>query len=55
VRPLRALLRERLDDRGAGAVVQALLRSPAPHRAGPDAERLARAWLAAARAFGLAA
>jgi hypothetical protein len=55
VRPIRAALRERLDDAAAGAVVQALFRSAAPHRAGPDAERLARAWLAATRAFGVAA
>lgn len=51
---LRQALR-RLDDRGATAMAQALFRKGAPHRAGPDAERMARAWLAATRAFGLAA
>lgn len=55
VRPLRSVLRERLDDAAVGAVVQSLFRSDAPHRAGPDAERLARSWLVATRAFGLAA
>jgi DNA polymerase-3 subunit epsilon len=55
VRPLRAALRERLDDAGASAAAAALFRSGAPHRAGPDAERMARAWLIATRAFGLAA
>lgn len=55
VGPLQKAMRRRLDDRGASAVVQALFRSVAPHRAGPDAERLARAWLVATRTFGLAA
>ena len=55
VRPFAAALRERLDDAQANALARTLLRAPAPHRAGPDAERLARAWLAASRAFGLAA
>ncbi len=55
VRPLRSALRARLDDAATGAVASALFRSAAPHRAGPDAERLARAWLAATRAFGVAA
>jgi hypothetical protein len=55
VRPLRTALRARLDDSAASAVAQALFRSDAPHRAGPDAERLGRAWLAASRAFGVAA
>lgn len=39
----------------ASAVVQSLFRSTAPHRAGPDAERLARAWFNATVAIGLAA
>jgi len=55
VRPLGRALRARLDDRAANAAVQALFRSVAEHRAGPDAERLARAWLLATRTFGLAA
>lgn len=55
VRPLREALRERLDDAGANAAAQALFRSTGPHRAGPDAERMARAWLVATRVFGLAA
>jgi hypothetical protein len=55
VRPLRAVLRERLDDRAAGDAAQALFRSDAPHRAGPDSMRLARAWLTATRVFGLVA
>lgn len=31
---------------------ETLARSPAPHRAGPDARRLARAWLEAGRRMG---
>ena len=33
-------------------VYTALDRLPAPHRAGPDAERLARAWLAGSKREG---
>ena len=55
VRPLRQALRQRLDDRRRNAVVQAFFRSASLHRAGPDAERMARAWLVATRAFGVAA
>lgn len=55
VSSLRRALRERLDEAAATAVVQALFRSTAPHRAGPDAERLARAWFRATSALGLAA
>ncbi len=52
---LREAMRGRLDDAAGGAVVRALLRTPAPHRAGPDAGRLARAWLQAAQACAMAA
>jgi hypothetical protein len=52
---LREAVRMRLDDQAAGAVAQALFRSHAPHRAGPDAARMAEAWLSATRAYGLAA
>ncbi len=52
---LQQAVRRRLDDREANAVAQALFRNASPHRAGPDAERMARAWLVATRAFGLAA
>lgn len=55
VSSLRRALRERLDEQAASAVVQSLFRSTAPHRAGPDAERLARAWFKATDALGLAA
>lgn len=52
---LRDAMRARLDDSAAGEVVRALLRVAAPHRAGPDAARLARAWLQAAQPYGMAA
>ena len=55
VSSLRKALRERLDEGAASAVVQSLFRSNAPHRAGPDAERLARAWFDATVALGIAA
>ena len=55
VRPLRAVVRERLHDYAASEVARTLLRDPSPHRAGPDAARLASAWLGATRSFGLAA
>lgn len=55
VSSLRRALRERLDEVAATAVVQSLFRSTAPHRAGPDAERLARAWFDATIRLGLAA
>jgi DNA polymerase III epsilon subunit-like protein len=44
---LRDAMLRRLDDTAASALQLALLRSAPPHRAGPDAERLARAWAAA--------
>jgi hypothetical protein len=44
VRPLRAAIRERLGAIEADAVALALFRGRAPHRAGPDALRLATAW-----------
>lgn len=55
VSSLRKALRDRLDEGAATVVVQSLFRSAAPHRAGPDAERLARAWFRATSALGLAA
>ena len=51
VRPLRAAVAERLHDLEASEFARTLLREPAPHRAGPDAARLAAAWRAAERAF----
>lgn len=53
--PLRAAVSARLSHRASDAFACALLRSEAPHRAGPDAERLARAWLEATEAVRLAA
>jgi DNA polymerase III subunit epsilon len=47
VTPLARVIGERLDDGTASALACALFRSEAPHRAGPDAERLAAAWAAA--------
>jgi hypothetical protein len=44
VRSLRAAISERLDPVEADAVALALFRGGAPHRAGPDALRLATAW-----------
>ncbi len=55
VRPLRAAMRERLDDDTAGAMAQTLFRSTSPHRAAGDAARLAEAWLGATCAYGVAA
>jgi hypothetical protein len=52
---LRDAMRARLDDAAGGAVVRALLRTTAPHRAGPDAARLAHAWLGATQTYGIAA
>ena len=47
VTPLSRVIGERLDDGPASALACALFRSESPHRAGPDAERLAAAWTAA--------
>jgi DNA polymerase III subunit epsilon len=47
VTPLARVIGERLDDGAASALACALFRSESPHRAGPDAERLATAWAAA--------
>ncbi len=55
VRPLRRVATERLDGRELDAFALGLLRTRAPHRAGGDAARLARAWFAAERALPLAA
>lgn len=55
VRGLRAAMAERLDEIEATAVARALFRGRAAHRAGPDARRLATAWLAAAHPLDLAA
>lgn len=52
---LRGEVARRLTPRAADDFVRRCLRAPALHRAGPDAERLARAWAAAADGFGLAA
>lgn len=51
---LRQAMAERLHGYAADDLAMRLFREPRPHRAGPDAERLARAWAAAER-FGLAA
>ncbi|MBP7003685.1 hypothetical protein [Amaricoccus sp.] len=51
---LRDAARARLNPYAADELAWRLLREPAPHRAGPDALRLARAWAAAER-IGLAA
>jgi hypothetical protein len=47
VRPLARVIAERLDEDAASTLACALFRSELPHRAGPDAERLAAAWAAA--------
>ena len=54
VRGLRGEIRRRLSPRAADEISQRRLNTPAAHRAGPDAERLALAW-AAAQDYGLAA
>lgn len=41
---MREAVRKRLSDRAAAELSLALLHSPTPHRAGPDAARLAQAW-----------
>lgn len=51
---LRQAMAERLHGHAADDLAMRLFREPRPHRAGPDAERLARAWAAAER-VGLAA
>lgn len=55
VLPLRKTVAARLSDRATDDFALRLLRAPAPHRAGPDAARLAHAWLNAARDYGRAA
>lgn len=55
VRPLRRVAIERLDGAALDLLALGLLRTRAPHRAGGDAGRLARAWLGAERALPLAA
>lgn len=52
---LRRAVSARLSDRAADALALRLLRNAAPHRAGPDAARLANAWFDAERDFGRAA
>jgi hypothetical protein len=47
VRPLARVIAERLDEDAASTLACALFRSDSPHRAGPDAERLAAAWATA--------
>ena len=51
---LRGEIRRRLSPRAADDFTQRRLNTPAAHRAGPDAARLAEAWVAAAD-YGLAA
>lgn len=55
VRPLRRVAVERLEGHALDLLALGLLRTRAPHRAGGDAARLARAWLGAERVFPLAA
>lgn len=55
VLPLRVAIRDRLDEHAAGSVSRTLLRQASPHRAGPDAARLAEAWLGAIRSYSIAA
>lgn len=51
VTSLRAAMRARLDEAEASAITRALFRTEAPHRAGPDAARLAQAWLGATQGY----
>lgn len=55
VQPLRRVAVERLQGPELDHLVLGLLRTRAPHRAGGDAARLARAWRGAERALPLAA
>lgn len=52
---LRQAMAARLPSRAADDMMLRLFRTPRPHRAGPDALRLAAAWAAAEQGFGLAA